>query len=187
MSELYAAKQALDLQFYGGPENQGPGSTYAALDVRRTREDLGAILVMPDLELCERLLALGMTGSSAAALALVPAIEVAWADGKIQEPERVVILGGSNELGITQPECRQLLEHWLKSRPSPSLMAAWVGFVRALSRAMSAGDHDELRDSLVTLARGIASSAGGIAGFGKISGSEQKLLDQIRAAFDRPE
>lgn len=182
---LHAARQALDFQFYGPPENQGPGSTYAALDARGAREDIGAVVVLADLELCDRLIAIGMTASAGAALALVPVIEVAWADGKIQDPERLVIVGGSNEIGFSQPECRQLLEHWLTVRPSPSLMAAWVGYVRALARVMSAGDHDELRDSLVNLCRGVARAAGGIAGFGKVSSSEQKVLDQIHAAFDR--
>ena len=182
---LHAARQALDLQFYGPRENQGPGSTYAALEARCSRDDIRAVVVLADLELCDRLIGIGLTASAGAALALVPVIEVAWADGKIQDPERVAILGGSGEFGISQPECRLLLEHWLTVRPSPSMMAAWAGYVRALARVMSPGDHDELRDSLVHLGRGVAAAAGGIAGFAKVSGSEQRVLDQIRAAFDR--
>jgi hypothetical protein len=180
---LDAARQALDFEFYGPPQNQGPGTAYAALDARRSREDIGAVMVLADLELCDRLIGVGITGSTGAALALVPVIDVAWADGKIQDPERIAILGG--EFGFSQPECRQLLEHWLTSRPSPGMMAAWTGYVRALARVMLPGDHDELRDSLVNLCRGVAAAAGGIAGFGKVSSSEQKALDQISAAFDR--
>jgi hypothetical protein len=182
---LHAARQALELQFYGPRENQGLGSTYAALDARRSRENIGALMVIADLDLCDRLIGIGITGSSAAALALVPALEVAWADGKIQDPERIFIIGGNDGFGFAQPECRQLLEYWMKVRPSPAMMAAWAGYVRALSRVMSAGDHDELRDSLVHLCHGVAAAAGGIAGFGRVSSSEQKVLDQIAAAFDR--
>lgn len=182
---LRAAQQALDLEFYGPPQNQGPGSTYALLDARRSPQDVGAVMVLADLELCDRLLGIGVTTSAAAALTLAPVIEVAWADGKIQPPERAAILGGNNEFGLSQPECRQLLEHWLTTRPSPNLMAAWVGYVRVLARMMSPGDSDELRDSLVKLCRGVAAAAGGIAGFGKVSSSEEKVLAQISAAFDR--
>ena len=180
---LLAARQALDFQFYGPPENQGPGSTYALLDARRSREDIGAIMVLTDLELCDRLLWIGITGSAGAALALVPVVAVAWADGAIQAPERLAILGGNDDYGFSQPECRQLLEHWLTVRPSPQMMAAWVDFVRVLARVMTPGDHDDLRDALVHLCRGVASAAGGM--FRKVSSSEEKALEQIRAAFDR--
>jgi hypothetical protein len=182
---LRAAGQVLDYQFYGPPQNQGPGSPYAALDARRSREDIGAVMVLADLELCDRLIAIGITGSTGAALALAPVIEIAWADGKIQEPERLAILGGSDDYGFSQPECRQLLEHWLTVRPSPLMMTAWVDYVRALAGVMSSGDHDELRDSVVNLCRGVAAAAGGIAGFGKVSSAEQKVLDHIHRAFDR--
>jgi hypothetical protein len=184
MSDLNAARQALEAQFYGPRENQGPGSAWAALDARRSREDLGAIMVLTDLELCDRLLAIGVTGSIGAALALAPVIDVAWADNKVQEEEKVAILGGSgSEFGFSQPECRQLLEYWLTHRPSPHMMTAWVGFVRALAFVMTPGDHDELRDSLINLCQGVARAAGGL--FSKVSGSEKKVLDHIRAAFDR--
>ena len=180
-----AARQALDFEFYGPPQNCGPGSTYALLDVRRSREDLGAIMVLSDLELCGRLITVGMTGSSGAALALAPVLAVAWADGQVQEPERAAILGGTTDYGFSQPECKPLLEHWLTVKPSPNMMLAWNGYVRALQRMITAGDQDDLRDSLISLARGVAASAGGIAGFGKVSSGEQKVLDHIHAAFDR--
>src|SRR5262245_49270631 len=138
---LHAAQQALEHEFYGPRENQGPGSSYATLDARRSREDIGAAMALADLALCDRLIGIGITASTGAALALVPVIEVAWADGKIQDPERLAILGGKNEVGISPPECRHLLEHWLMHRPSPRMMAAWVGYVRALARVMSPGDH----------------------------------------------
>ena len=69
MSEptLYAAKQNLDLQFYGHPQNCGPGSTYAILDARRSREDLGALLV---LGLLTPFAAAGVVGVMAVAFAI---------------------------------------------------------------------------------------------------------------------
>lgn len=182
---LHAARQTLDLEFYGPPQNQGPGSTYAALEARRSREDIGAVMVLADPELCDRLIAIGITGSTGAALALAPVIGVAWADGKVQDPERLAILGGNDGYGFSQPECRQLLEYWLTNRPSPNMMAAWAGYIRALAPMMLPGDQDELRDSLVNLCHGVAAAAGGIAGFGKVSRSEERVLDQIRTAFDR--
>lgn len=181
---LFAARQQLDYQFYGPPQNYGAGSTYGLLDARRTREDIAALLVLSDLQLCERLARIGITGSTAAAIALVPVLEVAWADTKIQQGERDTILGeGKADYGFSQPESRQLLDHWLKNRPSPHMMGAWVQFVKTLGRVMAPGDHDELRDSLVQLCRSVAQAAGGV--FVKVSGSEEKVLQQIHAAFDR--
>ena len=179
----YAARQALELQFYGPRENQGPGSPYATLAARRSRDDISAIMVLADPHLCDRLIAAGIDGSLGAALTLVPVIAVAWCDGAIQPEERAAIVGGNKEYGFSQPECRQLLEYWLTHRPSPHMMGAWVGCVQALGRMMPPGDHDELRDSLINLCRGVASAAGGV--FSKVSKYEEKTLAHISAAFDR--
>jgi len=126
----------------------------------------------------------GQPVDTAAALALVPVVEVAWADAKIQDGERAAILGeAKTDYGFAHPESRPLLEYWLKNRPTPQMMTAWVHFVRALGRMLSPGDQDDLRDSLIHLCRGVAEADGGV--FGKVSGSEKKVLEQIQAAFDR--
>ncbi len=186
MSEqvLQQTKQVLEQQFYGTSAAQGVGSLCATLDTRTTSDELRELLVVADATLLDRLVESGMTGSAAAALTLVPIIEVAWADGKIQKAEKLAVLGGSNECGLAAPECKELLEHWLTTRPKPALLAAWTEYVRALGHVMAEGDLALLQEEIVDLVRSVAKAAGGIMGFGRISGAEEKVLAQVTAAFE---
>ena len=55
----------------------------------------------------------------------------------------------------------------------------------SLGEVLSEQEKKELRDDLLQRAREVAESAGGILGFGgKISKQEQKVLDELAAAFD---
>src|SRR5512139_4324016 len=49
----------------------------------------------------DRLMELGITPETAAMLTLVPLIEVAWADGKMEEKERQAILTVVSQGGLT--------------------------------------------------------------------------------------
>ncbi len=182
---LRERKQILERQFYGASATQGVGGLCAELDARTTPDDLRGLLVLTDGVLIGRLVEFGVTGSVAAALTLVPVIEVAWADGKIQQAEKDAVLGGSGECGIAAPECEELLAHWLSTRPQPSLFAAWTEYVRTLGRVMSEGEIAQLQEEIVDLTRAVAKAAGGIMGFGRISGAEEKVLVQVAAAFER--
>lgn len=178
------AGQVLEQWFFGEGDG-GVASLRATLAARRTPEELRGLLILPDASLIERLAQVGITGSTAAALTLVPVLHVAWADGKIQQREREAILGGGGECGIVVPECKQLLEHWLEHRPKPGMFTAWSALAAALAATLTSGDVDQLSFELVELARTVAKAAGGIMGIGRISGAEDKALVAVAAAFGR--
>jgi hypothetical protein len=66
---------------------------------------------------------LGIDDESLAALALLPLIQVAWADGAVQERERRLILDRATRRGLLAGEGERLLEGWLRFRPSERYFA----------------------------------------------------------------
>jgi len=114
------------------------------------------------------------------ALSLVPLVEVAWADGKMDAEERTAILAASGDQGI-QPgsSAHDLLASWLEHLPRPELFAAWRAYIEAVLEPLTPGEREELRVGLVERARRVAEAAGGILGLGAISGSERLVLARL--------
>lgn len=177
--------QVLEQWFYGDDGAGRVSSLRMSLGARRAPAELRGLLVLSDASLVDKLSALGVNGASAAALTLVPVLHVAWADGKVQQREREAVIGGGGECGIVEPECKQLLDHWLTHRPPAGQFAAWAAFAGSLAGALESGEVDVLSSEVVDLARTVAKAAGGILGIGRISGAEDKALTAIAAAFGR--
>ncbi len=127
---------------------------------------------------------LGITAETLAALSLVPLVQVAWADGRIQEAEREALLGAARSVGIdTDSEAFELLTGWLNEQPSESMLEAWEEYVRALLTSCSQGSKDALKAVTLGRAESVARAAGGILGIGKIAAAERAVLDRLAAVF----
>jgi hypothetical protein len=141
---------------------------------------------MTDDAVIDKLVALGLRGNTVAALSLVPLIAVAWADGTIQEDEREAILQGAHGKGLEQgTPGYELLGRWLETKPEEALLDAWEGYIKALTGQLNDEQTRLLKTQIVGFAKLVAGAAGGVLGFGKVSGAEQKVLARIEAAFTR--
>ena len=78
-----------------------------------------------------------------------------------------------------------LLQTWLAKQPSSELMDAWESYIKALASQLNDEQNRLLKNQIVGFAKMVAASAGGILGFGKVSGSEEKILQRIESAFAR--
>ena len=157
--------------------------------LRAERERILAIAALRDAskieddDLLGRLVDLGLDARSWTALALVPLIEVAWADGAIEPKERDAVLSAAHEHGVqTGSPGYALLESFLATRPEPAVFAAWGGYVTALAANFSAEEREAMRARLVERARKIAKSAGGMLGIASISDAEKRVI----AALEKP-
>jgi hypothetical protein len=137
-----------------------------------------------DADLLGRLVDLGIDARSWTALALVPLVEVAWADGKMDAREREAILAAAAEHGL-RPDSpgHALLENFLTTRPEASLFASWGVYVTELLANLTAADREAMRTRLVERARKVARAAGGILGVGSISDAEQQAIDALEKPF----
>jgi hypothetical protein len=178
--------RALENQFYEKENQQKLAAMKEKLESQNTREELRKASGMSDDAVLDRLVALGLRANTIAALSLVPLISVAWADGQIQDNERTAILQGAHGKGLEQgTDGYELLQTWLAKRPSDDLFAAWEAYIKALSGQLNDEQNRLLKNQILGFAKMVATSAGGILGFGKVSGTEEKVLHKIEAAFAR--
>jgi predicted RND superfamily exporter protein/CRP-like cAMP-binding protein len=154
----------------------------------RRRSDTGAAgpvdAAGADGALVERLAGLGIGAETLTALTLIPLVEVAWADGHMDDRERDAILAGAEACGIA-PESPGfgLLRLWLDHPPDPSLLDLWRSYIEAVCDALSVEARMRLRDAIVGRAREVGASAGGVMGIGAISRAEERVLGQLEQAF----
>ena len=188
MSEVTLEERgrALENQFYEKENEQKLAAMKAKLDAQSTREDLRKASGMTDDAVLDKLVGLGLKANTIAALSLVPLIEVAWADGEIQDNERTAILQGAHGKGLEQgSDGYELLQAWLKRKPDSALLDAWEAYIKALVGQLNAEQNRLLKNQIVGFAKMVAAAAGGFLGIGRVSASEEKSLARIEKAFDR--
>lgn len=188
MSEVTLEERgrALENQFYEKENQEKLAAMKQKLDAQRSKEELRKASGMSDDAVLDKLVALGLRANTIAALSLVPLIQVAWADGSIQDNERTAILQGAHGKGLEEgSDGYELLQAWLKRRPDDQLFSTWEAYIKALASQLNDEQNRLLRNQIVGFAKMVAAAAGGILGFGKVSSSEEKVLQQIEAAFQR--
>jgi hypothetical protein len=151
----------------------------------RKRELLRDALKITDDRILDHLVELEISVEAILALNLVPLVEVAWADGEIQDRERQAILRAAEERGIAADSINhKLLENWLKRQPEPALLEVWRHYVRALLKSLDEEEAATLRQRVLGNAAAIAESAGGFLGIGTISAAERAVLEDLAATFE---
>jgi hypothetical protein len=165
----------------------------AARDYRaRLRESEEAALAglreasdIEDAAILRRLAGLGIRAETLAALTLIPLVEVAWADARLDRRERAAVLSGAESTGILAGSpSHGLLRLWLEERPAPDLALAWKEFIAALCRQLSDEERGRLRANLIGRARRVAEAAGGFLGLtDPVSAPERTVLEELEKAF----
>jgi hypothetical protein len=178
-------RKALEEEFFAKQNQRLLQQLREAAAAQARKAALAAASGISDDAVLEQLAAAGLSSETVAALSLVPLVEVAWADGKLDAKERSALLTAAEQAGLGREHASyQLLEAWLTERPSPALLAAWKAYVAALSRALDAQAKQALQQDLLGRARQVAEAAGGFLGLGKrISRAEQAVLAELEQAF----
>ncbi|MEI8351807.1 MAG: hypothetical protein WCG36_05785 [bacterium] len=153
--------------------------------MEQTQKALSEVSGITNKAVLKHLVDLDIHPDLLATLALVPLVEVAWADGEIQTDERKAILEGSVKLGMGPGSVdHTLLKEWLKQKPSPKMLDAWIAYVRGLCEVLTPPERNALRDTFLTRARHVAEAAGGFLGLtSKISSEEEAMLKKLASAF----
>lgn len=138
-----------------------------------------------DEALLDRLVEMGITTETVIALSLVPVIDVAWADGRIDAREKDAILAAARTAGLAPdgPGAR-MVEGCLARPPSPELRAAWRHYIENVCATLTVAERRALRDEIVRQGRAVAEATGGFKGlFSRVSAQEAAVLDEIAGAF----
>jgi len=155
---------------------------------KTTREALAQASGIANPEVLDSLMSMGIRAETVAALALVPLVAMAWADGTLDSKERRAILERAHNRGMAAGSTAHvLLETWLDCRPDPKLLGAWTHMARGIHDRLGPGEAARFQAGLLEQARAVASASGGVLGLGaKVSRAEAAMLDRLEAAFTRP-
>ncbi|MDH3601746.1 MAG: hypothetical protein OEU26_19215 [Candidatus Tectomicrobia bacterium] len=178
-------RKALEDAFFAKHNEELKQKLREAESARAKRDALRTASGIADEAVLNQLIALDVQSETVAALSLIPLLDVAWADGRIDTQERQAILAGAQTAGLQAGSASyQLLEGWLHQRPAPALFTAWQAYVQALAATLDADDREALKSELLGRARTVADAAGGILGLGnRISRAEQDRLTALEQAF----
>jgi hypothetical protein len=180
---LGGAGRALEAAFFESDPNR-------YFELRRSEEAAGERLAeasgIEDRALLARLAGAGVRAETLAALTLVPLVEVAWADGRMDAREREAVLSGAESTGIApHSPSHGLLRLWIQDRPAPDLMQVWSDYIRALCAQLTDAERRRLRSNLLDRARRVAEAAGALLGLvDPISREEARVLDELARAFE---
>ncbi|MCA9569225.1 MAG: FHA domain-containing protein [Myxococcales bacterium] len=123
---------------------------------------------------------LGIDEATFAVLALLPLVQVAWADGRVQDEERRLILEAAKKNWTLSADAMDLLTSWLVHPPGEEYLARGRRALVALAERdpnfnLEAGSLEDV----VELSKQVARAAGGFMGFRSIDASEAEILEEI--------
>ena len=153
---------------------------------KKSKEELAVISGITNPEILDKLIALGVSPGVLASLSVLPLVEVAWADGKLDPKEKDAILLAAAQGGLSKGSVDyNLLDAWLKERPSSQCLEAWLHYIAGLREVLNQQELNDLKASLLGRARRVAEATGGLMGIGsKISAEEQDILKKMENAFN---
>ena len=166
-------------------ENKKLAEKYRAIQqMKETKEALAAVSGIDDDLVLEKFIALNLRPETLASISMVPLIEIAWADGNIDPKEKDAILNAVGKFGWTPDSLNyELLDQWLKNKPSSSLLTAWKHYVDALCHKMTNEEVAHFKKEIMAHVTAVAEAAGGFLGIGKISAEERNMISQLENTF----
>ena len=181
-----ATGRALENEFFAKRDAERLAALRKEIATRAERRGLADVTGIPDEKVLQQLVDLGVTAENLAAVAIVPLVLVAWADGELDEKERTAVLQAAASHDVEEGQAaHQLLQTWLAAKPDDSLRDAWLAYAAAFRDELPKEVVVALHEWVMTRAKAVAEAAGGFLGLGSISGSEQRMLDELDEAFER--
>jgi len=178
-------RKSLESQFFAKREQQLIEKMRGALEKEHPRETLKQMTGIQDDAIIDSLVRLHVNHETLAAFALYPLVEVAWADGKVDQREREAFFRAAAEIGLAEGTPGHFaLKEFLKDTPREEARKAWFAWSSEVNKQLEPAERKKVREALLQRARAVAEATGGFLGLGtRITAGEQKVLDRIAEAF----
>ena len=142
---------------------------------------------MVDPNLVSLLTSIGLAPESARLVAILPLVQVAWADGVVQPEERRLIMQVAEKRGLIDVGGAEILQSWLTEPPSRFVFSTGRKIVAGLLAARNSALPNlsgATPAEIVGWCEGVALAAGGYFGFGKLSAAEATAIAEIVEAMN---
>ena len=178
-------RRALEEQFFKEQNDALVKKMKEAAQHKATAESVQAQTGIRNPQVLEALAAMNIGPTAATVLSMLPLVEVAWADGKVDDKERKVVLEQAANLGVkADSEAGLYLTHWLDAKPSVQTRELWHAYVTELVKVMQPNAKELLKNEVLGRARLVAEASGGFLGYGfTVSSAEKSVLDALALAF----
>jgi hypothetical protein len=179
-------KKALEDSFFAKQNEKLLEQLRAKQRKKAAREGLAEISGVHDHAVLDQLVDLDIEPVTWTAISLIPLVEVAWADGRMEEKERRAVLAAAEANGVfVDSPSYALLQGWLERRPDARLFQTWGEYIVHLCSKLGEPEKQRLKAEILGRARSVAEATGGILGMGnKVSPEEAVILSELEKAFD---
>lgn len=145
---------------------------------------------MTDEMLIDALRELGVDRESYRVVALLPLVQVAWADGVVQNAERKLILSAADERELVVGDGARILHTWLEEAPTRSYVErghqVLVELARREGTELGRALNESTLEEVVGLCEQVARAAGGLFGvLWTVDDRERQAIAQIALALRR--
>ena len=178
-------RQALEEEFFKKQNQALLEKLRDQMESDQPKAVLRKITGIADDKALDTLVALHVNHETLAAFALYPLVEVAWADGRVDDREREALLAAAAEQGIAPGTAvHEAFERLLRDEPTSAVREAWHAWVKALRERVEPAEAAKIASGLASQARAVAEASGGFLGVGRrVNDREQVVIDAIATAF----
>jgi len=182
---IHERGRSLEAQFFATKDQQLLAKLKKQMEAEESRSSLESASGIHETAVLDSLLAQNITPETLACIGLIPLVAIAWADGSVEEAEKIAILQAADSSGVQSGTASYaVLEHWLQAHPGNELLASWKAYIGELQNTLEPAAINQLKSSILDRAETVAKAAGGFLGMGsKISAAERLVLDELRGAF----
>jgi len=157
-------------------------------DVFRKKVDKQSIIDatgVTDEQLLDRLVELNLSGELMAAFNIMPVVEIAWADGAVDEREVKAVLSAAEQLGILRgSKAYAMLETRLREGPVKEARKIWYYYAEALKKTLSPAELAQFRSDLLDVCWRVAEASGGLLNLVfTASANEKRVIEAVERAL----
>jgi len=175
----------LESEYFHKKDADLVGKLRGVFEAKHERDELRRLTGITDNDVLDRLVALEVKGEMLTAFKLLPIIEIAWADGTLDQSEADAIMAAAIKYGIS-PESESLarIKEWLQRGPNAEARKAWYMYAQELRKVLSPAELKTFREDLVETATKIAELSGGVLNmFFNLTEPEKVVLKKITDAL----
>ena len=177
-------RKALEDQFFKKQDEERLKKIREELRAKKAVDGLREVSAVHDDGVLQKLVEIGVQADTYLAIRLAPLVLMAWADGKVEENERVAVRRAADDQGVKRDSAAGLLlDEWLSHEPPESLFTTWLDYVKQLKQSLAEPELLSLEQAIVGGAQKVAEAAGGFLGLHKVSAEETALLQELESAF----